>query len=61
MNKYTVKIKYGKINKPKTQTQTIEVEAESDMMASMLAINKFKNSNSAYQNMDVDTVNTRRL
>jgi hypothetical protein len=61
MNKYIVKIKYGKIGKPKNTTQTIHVKAESDMMASILAINKFKNSNISYKDMEADAIEIKKV
>ena len=58
MAKYRVKIKYGNPGEYKHNSQTIDVEVEagSESTAMQLAVNKFRNSNSAYKNKDVDVV-----
>ncbi len=60
MNKYRVTIKYGDPGKSKLSSQTITVEAESDSTAMRLAEAKFKNSNSAYRNKEVDVVKVEK-
>lgn len=60
MSKYRVTIKHGDPGKSKLSSQTITVEAESDSTAMRLAEAKFKNSNSAYRNKEVDVVKVER-
>ncbi len=60
MTKFKVKVKHGDPGKPKNSSQNIDVEAESESIAKELAINKFKNSNSAYKNKEVDVVEIKR-
>lgn len=61
MATYRVKIAYGNPGQHKSNHQQITVEAESDAVAMELAINKFKNSNSAYRNKEVDAVDVRKI
>ncbi|SOE35285.1 hypothetical protein [Delftia acidovorans] len=60
MNKYEVKVAYGDPGKSKNSSQTILVEAESDSTAMRLAESKFKNSNSAYRNKEVEAVSVKK-
>lgn len=61
MNKYRVTVKYGDPGKFKNSSQNITVEAESDLAAMRLAEAKFKNSNSAYKNKEVDVVKVEKI
>ena len=61
MAKYRVKIKYGNPGEYKHNSQTVDVEAGSESTAMQLAVNKFKNSNSAYKNKDVDVVEIKEI
>jgi len=61
MNKYRVTVKYGKPGQPKYSSQRITVEAESDYTAMELAINKFKNSNLAYREMEAEATKVERI
>ena len=56
MTKYRVTLKYGNPGEYKHSSQTVTVEANSDTVAKELAVNKFKNSNAAYKNKEVDVV-----
>ena len=60
MNKYRVTIKYGDPGKYKHSSTTVDVEAESDSTAMRLAESKFKNSNGAYKNKEVDIVKVEK-
>ncbi|PMR74054.1 hypothetical protein C1H69_15405 [Billgrantia endophytica] len=61
MNKYRVTLKYGDVGKYKHNSQNITVEAESDLTAMRLAEEKFKSSNSAYKNKEVDIVKVVKI
>lgn len=61
MAKYRVTVKYGNPGAYKNSTQSITVEAGSESVAMELAVNKFKNSNAAYQNKEVDVVKTEEI
>ncbi|MDY0134078.1 MAG: hypothetical protein RBS14_00105 [Atribacterota bacterium] len=54
MAKYRVKIKYGNPGEHKLSSQSVTVEAGSESTAMQLAISKFKNSNAAYRNKEVE-------
>lgn len=60
MNKYDVKIAYGDPGKSKNNNTTILVEAESDATAMRLAVSKFKNSNAAYRNKEVEAISVKK-
>lgn len=61
MGKYRVTIKYGNPGEFKSSSQDIVVEAGSESVAMQLAPNKFKNSNSAYRNKEVDVVKVKEI
>lgn len=56
MSEYHIKLKYGNPGQYKHNSQTVRVEADSEFVAIQLAEAKFKNSNAAYTNVDVDIV-----
>ena len=60
MAKYRVTVKYGNPGEYKHNSQTFTVEAGSESTA-MLAVSKFKNSNSAYTNKEVDVVKVEEI
>jgi hypothetical protein len=61
MAKFRVTVKYGDPGKPKSTSQDITVEAGSESVAMQLAVNQFKNSNSAYRNKEADVVKIKQL
>lgn len=61
MNKYKVKLKYGNHGEFKHNSCSENVEAEDESIAAMLAVNKFKNSNAAYKNKDVDVCEIKKI
>ena len=56
MKKYSVTVKYGDPGKLKTNSQTVNVEAESDTSAMRLAVAKLKNSNAIYVGKEFDAI-----
>jgi hypothetical protein len=61
MAKYKVTLKYGEPGEYKHSSQTVTVEASSESVAMELAVNKFKNSNAAYKNKEVDVVKAEEV
>ena len=61
MAKYRVTVKYGNPGEYKHNSQTFSVEAGSESTAMQLAVSKFKNSNSAYTNKEVDVVKVEEI
>ena len=61
MAKYSVTLKYGNPGEYKHSSQTVTVEANSESVAMELAINKFKNSNAAYKNKEVEVVKIEEI
>lgn len=59
MAKFRVKLKYGDPGKYKHDSQTIDVEADSEHSAEQVAVNKFKNSNSTYRNKEVEVIDVK--
>jgi len=53
MKRYEVHLKYGNQGQSKNNGQTVFVEAESDSTAIQIAINKLRNSNSAYRDKEI--------
>lgn len=61
MRDYRVKIKYGNPGEYKHNSQDVTVKAVDETAAAQLAINKFKSSNAAYKNKDVDVVQVKEI
>lgn len=61
MPKFRVTVKYGDPGKPKNTSQDIMVEAGSETVAMQLAANKFRNSNAAYRDKEVDVVRIKEI
>lgn len=61
MAKFRVTVKYGNPGEYKNTSQDVTVEAGSESVAMELAVNKFKNSNAAYRNKEVDVVRIKEI
>ncbi|WP_256077719.1 hypothetical protein [Massilia sp. YIM B04103] len=61
MAKFRVTIKHGDPGKYKNSSQDITVEASSEAVALELAPNKFRSSNPAYRNKEVDVVGIKEI
>ena len=59
MKKYSVTVKYGDPGRPKTNSQVVSVEAESDASAMRLAVAKLINSNAFYADKEFDVIKTQ--
>lgn len=61
MAKFRVTLKYGDPGKHKHNSQSVTVEAGSEAVAMQLAINKFKNSNAAYENKEIEVTKIEEI